>query len=137
MKYLLDTNVLSELRKGGRCHPQLAQWIKSLPSKDFATSVLVLGEIRKGIELKRRKDPTQAAVIERWLEQVRMTFADRILGIDERIAEEWGRLSVPDPVSVIDGLLAATAKVYGLTLATRNIKDIAKTGVLVIDPFAD
>lgn len=136
MKYLLDTNVLSELRKGDRCQPHVAKWASVADPEDFHTSVLVIGEIRRGVERIRRKDRRQAAVLEGWLERVRTAFADRIFVVDERIAEEWGRMSVPDPLPVIDGLLAATAKVYGLTLATRNVANVTRTGVPVIDPFS-
>lgn len=135
MTYLLDIHVLSELRKGNRCQPQVTDWASTINPEHLHTSVLVIGEIRRGVERVRRKDRRQAAVLEGWLEQVRTAFAERILGVDERVAEEWGRMSVPDPVPVIDGLLAATAKVYGLTLVTRNVADVTRTGVPVIDPF--
>ncbi|MBK8906551.1 MAG: type II toxin-antitoxin system VapC family toxin [Rhodospirillales bacterium] len=136
MAYLLDTSVLSELRKGARCQPHVARWASTAAPGIFHTSVLVIGEIRRGIERVRRKDSRQATVFETWLEQVQTAFADRIHGVDERIAEEWGRMSVPDPLPVIDGLLAATAKVHGLTLATRDVADVARTGVPAIDPFS-
>jgi len=136
VSFLLDTNVLSELRKGARCHPAVVRWVADLPTDAFHTSVLVVGEIRRGVERLRRRDRRQARALERWLEQVRAAFAGRILDVDERVAEEWGRLSVPDPLPVVDGLLAATAKVHGLTLATRNVADVARTGVVVLDPFS-
>lgn len=135
MTYLVDTNVLSELRKGERCDRNVAAWADSAIPEEFHTSVLVIGEIRRGVERIRRRDRKQAAVLERWLEQVRRTFAGRILGIDERVADQWGRLGAPDPVPVIDGLLAATAVVHGLVLVTRNIADVKRTGVAALDPF--
>ena len=135
MKWLLDTNVLSEVRKGRRCHPAVASWIESADAEDLATSVLVVGEIRRGIERLRPKDVAQARVLEKWLERVRVEFAGRILDVDERVAEEWGRLNVPSPVPVVDGLLAATAKIHGLTLATRNVTEVARTGAWVMNPF--
>lgn len=135
MTYLLDTDVLSELRKGGRCDANVARWATSADPEDFRTSVLVIGEIRRGVERIRRRDRRQAGALAAWLEQVRVAFAGRILDIDERIAEEWGRMSVPDPIPAIDGLLAATARVHGLTLATRNVADVARTGVAFLDPF--
>lgn len=135
MSFLVDTNVLSELRKGDRTHPNVARWATASPPEAFHTSVLVVGEIRRGIERLRRRDRRQAGILERWLEQVRIAFGARIIDLDERVADEWGRISVPDPLPVIDGLLAATAKVHGLTLATRHVADVAKTGVAVVDPF--
>lgn len=135
MKWLLDTNVLSELRKGARCDPAVARWADGVPNESMYTSVLVLGEIRRGVERLRRKDAKQARRLALWLEQVRMAFAGRILEVTEQVAEEWGRLDVPDPRPVIDALLAATAKVNGLTLVTRNTVDFASPGVEVLNPF--
>jgi toxin FitB len=135
VKWLVDTNVLSELRKADRCDPQVARWAESAAPEALFTSVLVLGEIRRGIERLRRSDPRQAKVLSRWLDQVRLAFAGRILEVTEQIAEEWGRQDVPDPKPVIDGLLAATAKVHGLTLVTRNAADFTPTGVQVLNPF--
>jgi hypothetical protein len=134
--YLLDTNVVSELRKGGRGDRSLIAWISTVAPKALYTSVLVIGELRRGIEGIRRRDDRQAKAYENWLEQARLAFAGRILDIDERIAEEWGRLNVPDPLPAIDGLLAATAKVHSLALATRNVADVSRTGVSTIDPFS-
>ena len=135
MSCLIDTNVLSEVRKGSRCDPNVAQWWQSLEDKDLYLSVLVLGEIRKGIELVRPKDPTQAEAIERWLVAVTTAFEGRILPVDQAIADEWGRINAPNPVAILDGLLAATAKVKGLTLATRNVSDVESTGVSFVNPF--
>jgi toxin FitB len=135
--WLLDTNILSELRKGSRCHPNVARWSATVTREATYTSVLVIGEIRRGVESVRRRDARQAAVFETWLEQVRHTFAGRILGIDERVAEQWGRFNVPDPIPVIDGLLAATAKIQGMILVTRNVADLERTGVKILNPFAD
>lgn len=135
MKWLLDTNVLSELRKAERCDPRVARWAAAREPEALYTSVLVLGEIRRGIERLRRKDVRQARALAGWLEQVRLAFAGRILEVTEDVAEEWGRLDVPDPRPVVDGLLAATAKVNGLTLVTRNESDVAGTGVQVLNPF--
>jgi predicted nucleic acid-binding protein len=135
MTWLLDTNVLSEIRKGQRCHPRVARWVADLPPESLYTSVLVLGEIRRGVERVRRKDAKQAKVLANWLEQVRLAFAGRILEVTEEIAEEWGKFDVPDPKPVVDGLMAATAKVRGLTLVTRNTGDVASTGVALLNPF--
>ena len=136
MKYLLDTNVISEIRKRNRAHPAVIAWVTRTPVADMGTSVLVLAEIRRGIELKRRHDPAQAAHFDRWFERMRARLGDRVTPIDEPIADAWARMSLGNPLPLVDGLLAATAKVRGLTLVTRNIADVARTGVLVLDPFA-
>jgi predicted nucleic acid-binding protein len=137
LKFLLDTNVISEIRKREWAHPNVARWVAQTPVKDIGTSVVVLAEIRRGIELKRRNDPDQADRFDRWFSQMRTRLGDRVLPIDEPVAEAWALLSVPDPLPLIDGLLAATAKVHDLTLVTRNITDVARTGVAILDPFAD
>jgi predicted nucleic acid-binding protein len=94
------------------------------PAKEIGTSVLVLAEIRRGIELKRRKDAVQAEALDRWFTKMRTRIADRVLPIDEPIAGTWAILNVPDPLPFIDGLLVVTAKVHGLTLVTRNTADV-------------
>lgn len=137
MKFLLDTNIISEIRKRDRAHPNVATWVAQTPVKDIGTSVAVLAELRRGIELKRRSDPEQAEALDRWFRQMRTRLGDRVLPIDEPIAETWAYLGVPDQLPFVDGLLAATAKVHGLTLVTRNTTDVARTGVAIIDPFAD
>lgn len=136
MKFLLDTNVISEIRKRGRAHPNVVRWVAHTPAKEMGTSVVVLAEIRRGIELKRRSDVKQAEALDRWFAQMRARLGERVLPIDEPIAETWAMISVPDPLPLIDGLLAATAKVHGLALVTRNVVDVARTGVSVVDPFA-
>ena len=135
MKFLLDTNVISEIRKLERTDPNVAKWVAQTPAKEIGTSVLVLAEICRGIELKRRRDAEQAAALDRWFAQMRTRLGDRVLPIDEPIAEAWALLSVPDPLPLIDGLLAATAKVHGLILVTRNTAEVARTGVAILDPF--
>ena len=137
MKFLLDTNVISEIRKRDRAHPKVARWVARTPVKEMGTSVVVLAEIRRGIELKRRSDPKQAEALDRWFAQMRTRLGERVMPIDEPIAETWAMMNVPDPLPFIDGLLAATAKVHDLTLVTRNVGDVARTGISVIDPFAD
>jgi predicted nucleic acid-binding protein len=134
VSYLLDTNVISEARK---LHgsPQVKAWLSSVSSDDLYLSSLTLGEIRQGVERLRRRDPTQAAIFERWLATLRRDFATHVLPVDPEVAEEWGRLNVPDPLPAIDSLLAATARVHGLTLVTRNVADVARTGVRVLNPF--
>jgi predicted nucleic acid-binding protein len=135
VKVLVDTNVIAELRKGARANARVLSWFASLDAEAIVLSVLTIGEIRRGIENVRRRDPPAARSLERWLRRIITDYSDRILPIDQAIAEEWGRLNVPDPVPVVDGLLAATAKIHGLTLATRNVKDVARTGVRLVNPF--
>jgi len=134
--FLLDTNVISEIRKRDRAHPNVSLWVHRTPVREIGTSVVVLAEIRRGIELKRRNDVEQAEGLERWFWRMRTRLGDRVLPVDEPITEAWARLSVPDPLPLIDGLLAATAKVRGLTLVTRNIADVMRTGVSILDPFS-
>lgn len=133
MSWLLDTNVLSEVRRGERAHPGVRTWWVAVPEQHVFMSVLVLGELRRGIESKRRRDPPSALALEQWLLRLEETFADRVLAVDRVVADRWGTLNVPLPV--VDGLLAATALVHGLTLVTRNVRDVARTGVEVLDPF--
>lgn len=134
MSYLLDTNVISEVRKPNG-NPNVRAWFTSVKGTDLYLSVLVVGEIRQGIERLRRRDPAQTSIYDAWLTQLRRDYADRILPITPVVAEEWGRLNVPDPLPVIDGLLAATAHVHGLTIVTRNVADLARTGVPLLNPF--
>ena len=136
MKFLLDTNIISEIRKRDRAHPNVIRWVARTPVTEIGTGVLVLAEIRHGIELKRRSDPEQAKALDRWFSQMRTRLGDRVLPIDEPIAGAWALMGIPDPLPLIDGLLAATAKVHGLTLVTRNVADIAVTGVPLLDPFS-
>jgi predicted nucleic acid-binding protein len=136
VRFLVDTNVISEIRKRDRAHPNVAKWVAATPVKEIGTSVIVLAEIRRGIELKRRHDPEQAKRLDGWFSHMRAGLADRVLPITEPIAEMWALLGVPDQVPFIDGLLAATAKVHGLRLVTRNIADVERTGVMLLDPFS-
>jgi predicted nucleic acid-binding protein len=136
VKFLLDTNIISEIRKRERAHAGVARWVAQTPVTEIGTSVIVLAEIRRGIELKRRTDPKQATSLDQWFAQMRSRLEDRVLSVDEPVAEAWALLSVPDPLPLIDGLLAATAKVYGLTLVTRNVADISRTRVSLLNPFS-
>ncbi|MGB7097267.1 MAG: type II toxin-antitoxin system VapC family toxin [Xanthobacteraceae bacterium] len=135
MNYLIDTNIISEVRKGAQCDPNVAAWFASIADAEIYLSVLVLGEIRKGIERARRSDPQRASILEDWLDAVRRSFADRVLPIDQQVADEWGRMSGKRSVPTIDALLAATAKIHGMTLATRNLSDVADLGADIINPF--
>nr|WP_284701351.1 type II toxin-antitoxin system VapC family toxin [Rhodoplanes tepidamans] len=132
---LIDTNVISELRKGERCAAAVARWYAGVDGTTLHLSVLVLGEIRRGIEKARRADPARAAVFERWLATLEDTFGSRILPIDRAVADAWGRLAAIRSVPVADGLMAATALVHDMTLVTRNVADVAGLGARVIDPF--
>jgi predicted nucleic acid-binding protein len=135
VSFLIDTNIISELRKGDRCDVAVAAWWAGVAEDDLWLSALVLGEIRKGVELARRRDPQKAAVLETWLSDVVSGFGDRVLPVDASVAEEWGRMNAIRPVPVIDALLAATAKANDLTLVTRNEADVAGLGVEVLNPF--
>ena len=133
--YLLDTNVVSETRKGRRINPNVLAWLKSVDDDAIFLSVLVIGEIRKGIEQARFKDPVKARALGEWLNGLEQRYGDQILPITQAVADQWGRLSAIRPLSTVDGLLAATAMVHDLTLATRNVTDVAHTGVVLLNPF--
>lgn len=134
MSYLLDTNVVSEIRKS-RPDRGVVAWFDSVPSSQLFLSVLVLGEIRQGIERLRRRDADRAAEYDHWLLTLGSSYRDRLLGVNEAVSDTWGRLSVPDALPVIDGLMAATAIVHALTLVTRNVADFRRAGVPVVDPY--
>lgn len=137
MSLLLDTNVLSELRKGARANPHLRTWFDGVAVDEIYLSVLVVGELRRGVEGVRRRDTKQAAALERWLTRVTTDHEERILPVDEPVADQWGRLTAERPGSVIDTLMAATALVHDCVLVTRNVKDVAWTGVSYLNPFED
>ena len=134
--YLLDTNVVSELRKRGRCDENVAAWYTDVSDNDLFLSVLTLGELRKGIELVRDRDPHQAEVLENWLRHLQQNYEGRILSVDADITDAWGQMHRIRNVPVVDGLLAATAKVHNLTLVTRNIQDVQGLGVNLFNPFS-
>ena len=137
MTFLLDTNIVSELQKK-RPNAFVLKWFESTRSADLYLSVLVLGEIRQGIERLRRREPTRANLYSVWMESLRRDFADRLLSVSEADALEWGRFAgAGTSVPPIDGLLAATARVHDLTLVTRNVTDVARTGVVTLNPFEE
>ena len=136
MSCLLDTNIVSELRKGARANRGVAAWLAEAADDELYLSVLTAGELRRGIDSIQRRDPEAAAALNRWLHGLVDSFGDRLLPIDHAIASEWGRMNVARSLPVIDSLLAATAKVRGLTFITRNTKDIVTTGVTCLNPFA-
>ena len=135
MSWLIDTNVISEVRKGARCHPAVAAWWAGVEERDLFLSVLTLGEIRRGIKALRPRDAARAATLDAWLGEVAEGFGPRVLGVDAAVAAAWGRMAAGRSVPVVDALLAATAAVHGLRLVTRNLGDVAGLGVAVVDPF--
>jgi predicted nucleic acid-binding protein len=134
--FLLDTNIISELVKA-KPEPRVADWIENIDESLLYLSVLTLGEIRKGITSLR--DGARRVSLEAWLDRdLVLRFSDRIISIDLDVADRWGRIAgnaKKKPLPVIDGLLAATALHYDLTLVTRNIADIAGSGFAVFNPW--
>ena len=135
MTWLVDTNIISEVRKGARCHLAVAAWWSGVEDRDLFLSTLTIGEIRRGVEAVRTREPDKARALEAWLQAIMQAFGPRILGIDAAVAESWGRISAIRSVPVVDALLAATASVHGLVLVTRNATDVAGLGVRVLNPF--
>ncbi len=133
--YLLDTNVVSEARKGKRMDARVQRWLDSIDDKELFLSVLVLGEIRKGIEQSRSQDTVKARALQRWLSGLERNYGDRVLSITIPIADRWGRLSAMRPINPVDGLLAATALVHDMTFVTRNVTHVEHTGVQLLNPF--
>ncbi|MHB8763666.1 MAG: PIN domain-containing protein [Deferrisomatales bacterium] len=136
MGFLIDTNILAELRKGERGDPGVRAWFEGGEESSLYVSVIVLGEIRRGVELLRRRDTVAATRLEAWLLELRASLGARLLPVTDEIADRWGRLGIPDPIPVADGLLAATALVHDLTLVTRNIRDVERTGASLLNPFS-
>ncbi len=136
MSYLLDTNVVSELRKREKANRGLLRWFGSVTQERLYLSALVIGELWQGIESIRRRDSIAAARLESWFSVVVSDFEENILPVDAAVAVRWGALNVPDRLPTVDGLLAATAMVHNLTLVTRNVKDTATTGVRTLNPFS-
>jgi predicted nucleic acid-binding protein len=132
---LVDTPVVLELRKGKRCHPRVSAFLETT-ADDLYLSVLTLGELRSGVERLRQRDNKAARLWDRWLHQVVTDHGERVLPIDEAVVEEWGVLLANGPCPTREGLLAATALAYDLTLVTHSTKALEATGVRLIDPFA-
>ena len=135
MSFLLDTNVVSELRKRERANATLLEWFNGVADDEIHLSVLVIGELRRGVEAVRKRDAAQAAALDRWMGRLVARHAERILPVDATVADRWGRLAAMRAASVIDTMMAATALEHGLVLVTRNVKDVAWTGVSYLDPF--
>lgn len=134
--FLIDTNVVAELRKGERADAGVRAWFDEYQADQLWLSVLVVGELRRGVELLRRRDTKAGRRSSEWLDTVTHDFDDRIIPVTTEVCERWALLNVPDPVPVIDGLLAATALEWDLVLVTRNTADVERTGVAVVNPFA-
>jgi toxin FitB len=135
MAYLLDTNVVCETRRPSP-NANVVRWFEAVDADDLYLSVLVLGEVRQGIERLRPDSPARAAEIEAWLDILERDYADHVVPITAEVAHEWGRLNAPKPRPVVDTHMAATAKVHDWTLVTRNRRDVEGTGARVLDPFA-
>ena len=136
MSFLLDTMVLSELRKA-RPSRKVVQWIKAQKAESLFISVVSVGEIEGGIEMARKSDALFAAALEQWLETLLSLYADRVLPVSASAARLWGRLSARMGHDGADLLIAATALSHGATVVTRNVKHFAPTGVRVFNPFDD
>jgi len=137
--YLIDTNVISEIRKKNKANPGVRQYFESIVKDEYKLyiSVVTIAELRRGIELIRhRSDVRQANQLETWLENLLARYQRNILEVDENVAQLWGKLRVPHPENAIDKLIAATALINGLTVVTRNVKDFKQTGVPVLNPFS-
>lgn len=138
MIYLLDTNVVSEMRKirHGKADPQVSAWADSVETCDLYLSVISIHELELGILLAERRDPVQGASLRKWMnDQVLPAFAGRILDVDTVVAQRSAGLHVPDPRPFRDGLIAATALVHGMTVVTRNVDDFQSTGVTILNPW--
>lgn len=137
MSFLLDTNIVSEARKGAGADAGVRRWLSSVDVEDLYVSVLVIGEIRLGIELLRKRDPLQAGMLESWLGDLHRHYADRTLPITAEVAEKWGEINAQNPLPTGDSLMAATAIVRDMTFVTRNTPDVERTGVQLLNPFSD
>lgn len=133
--FLIDTNVISEIRKGRHADPAVREWFATNAEQAHFLSVLTIGEITRGVEQIRAKDAIKADVFEKYLSEIKVIFEGRILGIGLDEAVIWGCLSPGERLPDIDGLMAATAIVHGLTVVTRNTKDFMRSGALVINPW--
>jgi predicted nucleic acid-binding protein len=135
MPYLLDTCIVSELRRPS-INPGVSSWISGIRADEAYLSVLTIGEIRAGIELHRLRNPSGAGNLERWLLGLETHYDERILPITAKIADRWGRLSPGQPLPTTDGLIAATGIEHGLTVVTRNVVDFQRSGANTLNPFS-
>ena len=140
MMYLLDTNVISELRKAGtsKADRNVTAWVKSIPAQNMYISVITLLEIEQGILLLERKDKTQGNIIRTWFEKrVIPTFEKRTLDISTSVALKCAKLHVPNPRSERDAMIAATGLTHGMTIATRNTQDFEHSGINLVNPWIE
>jgi toxin FitB len=139
--HLLDTNVVSELRKvsAGRADPNVAAWVAGVPSGQLFLSVITLHELEHGVLLAERSDPVSGVTLRRWLdESVARAFDGRFLPVDEAVARAAAAFHVPDPASFRDALIGATAMVHGLVMVTRNERDFERfAGIRLLNPWRD
>lgn len=138
--YLIDTNVISEIRKGNKANPGVRQFFEEAIETNarLYVSVITIGELRRGVDLIfQRGDMEQGQLLEHWLNAILTQYQDNILAIDSEMALLWGKLRVPNPQHALDKLIAATALIYDLTVVTRNVSDFEKTGVRLWNPFGD
>jgi len=134
--FLLDTNVLSELRRHDRAHPKVAAWADSVRPSDMFLSAITILEIEAGVLMRQRRDETQGAILRAWVDtKVLPAFKDRILAVDTAVAQRCARLHVPDTRAERDALIAATALVHGLTVVTRNVVGFELMGVDLLNPW--
>ncbi|HRJ53918.1 MAG TPA: type II toxin-antitoxin system VapC family toxin [Candidatus Thiothrix moscowensis] len=136
--YVLDTNVVSELRKAktGKADPHVVAWAQSVPATSLFVSAISILELETGILLLERRDATQGAMLRQWLEtQVLPSFAERVLAVDTAVAWQCASLHVPDPRSDRDALIAASAMAHGMAVVTRNVEDFKPTGVEIVNPW--
>ena len=134
--YLLDTNVVSEMRKAAKANRHVSAWAKNTPANTLFISAITILELEYGVLLVERRDEAQGAILRSWLNaHVVPAFADRVLSVDAAVAHQCARLHVPNPRSERDALVAATAWVYGFTVVTRNVRDFAGTGVETLNPW--
>lgn len=134
--YLIDTNVLGEIRKGPqRAQPEVYQWWLGMRDQELFLSVMTLGEIRKGIDRLGSRDVSQTLALEQWLDEVKQTFRERVIEVSLAVAERWGRLQAIRSLPEMDALLAASVMEYDLTLVTRNEADFNGLGIRVLNPF--
>lgn len=137
--YLVDTNIISEARKGPRADPGVIAFWQETARNDspIFLAAITVGELRRGVELIRhRGDRQQAMLLEQWLQQVLFDYGDRVLSLDGEVAQVWGRLRVPNPHHALNKQIAAIALLHGLTVVTRNVADFAGCGVGLLNPFA-
>jgi toxin FitB len=138
--YLIDTNVISEIRKAEKANAGVRQFFNAaiMQNTPLYVSAITIGELRRGVDLiTHRGDSVQGKLLENWLTAILQQYQDHILGIDSEVALLWGKLRVPDAQHALDKLIAATALIYDLTVVTRNVKDFEHTGVRLLNPFTD